>query len=275
MEKRTAVVFGATGLVGRRLIEQLCEREEYIDVIAVSRRKIDFVHPKFTQKIHSLDELTESDVAHTDDVFCCLGTTIKKAKTKEQFEKVDFEFPLRIASLAKNQGVEHFIVITAMGASEKSMAYYSRVKGKLEAELEKLQLPKLSFVRPSLLTGDRDEFRFGERMGEAVLKVLNPLLVGGMKNFRSIEAKQVAKAMIAIALTPRKESVKIFKSKALLEIEIPESKTKEEEKIDKDPVFNWDKMKQNDGVLDEDVTFDRSKIKTIENDDFTTDTTKD
>ena len=265
MGKRSAVVFGATGLVGQSLVRQLCEQEDYISVVAIGRKALDFTHKKLEQKVHSLDELTESDIRYAQDVFCCLGTTMKKAGSKKQFEKVDFEYPMSIASLAKNQGVEHFICISAMGASEKSIAYYSRVKGKLEMDLIKLQFPRLSIIRPSLLTGNRTEFRFGEKVGEKVLNVLGPLLVGGLKKYRSIEASQVAAAMIAIALSEDKTPVKIYKSNELAALRIRKLEEKEG-RVDKEAVFNWNKMKDEQTVLDEEVTFDRSKIKTVDRD---------
>lgn len=262
MAKRSAVVFGATGLVGESLVKQLCEQEDYISVTAIGRNALAFKHAKLDQKIHSLDELTESDIRFAHDVFCCLGTTKKKAGSKEKFEKVDFEYPMSIASLAKNQRVQHFLVISAMGASENAIAYYSRVKGKLEVELAKLDFPRLSIIRPSLLTGNRTEFRLGEKLGEKVLKVFNPLLIGGLKKYRSIEASQVATAMIAIALSEDKTPVKIYKSNELAALEIP--KKVEEGKIDKETVFNWSKINDEQHILDEEVTFDRSKIKTVD-----------
>ena len=264
MAKRSAVVFGATGLVGESLVKQLCEQQKYISVTAIGRNPLTFKHEKLEQIIHSLDDLTESDIQFAHDVFCCLGTTMKKAGSKEQFEKVDFEYPMSIASLAKNQHVEHFIVISAIGASEKARAYYSRVKGKLETELAKLQFPRLSIVRPSLLTGNRSEFRLGEKAGENVLKVLNPLLIGGLKKFRSIEANQVATAMIAIALMEDKTAVRVYQSDELASLSIPEKVRGEDGVVDKEPVFNWSKVNgQQDDVLDEEVKFDRSKIKTV------------
>ena len=264
MAKRSAVVFGATGLVGESLVRQLCEHEDYISVTAIGRKALDFRHEKLEQKVHSLDELTESDIRFAHDVFCCLGTTMKKAGSKEQFEKVDFEYPMSIASLAKNQGVEHFIVISAMGASEKAVAYYSRVKGKLKTDLIKLQFPRLSIIRPSLLTGDRTEFRFGEKVGEKVLKVLGPLLVAGLKKFRSIEASQVATAMIVIALSEDKTPVKIYKSNELATLRIPQITGDKEGRVDKEAIFNWSKIKGEQDILDEEVKFDRSKIKTVD-----------
>ena len=181
MGMRSAIVAGATGLVGSQLVQLLCESKEYISVTVLTRRQINYTHDKLVERIVNFDELVESDLEFADDVFCCLGTTIKKAGTREQFEKVDIEYPLRIAAMAKKRGTQHFIVISAMGANEKSMAYYNRVKGKLEKELMDMNLPQLSIVRPSLLVGNRQEFRLGEKVGEAALRALNPLLIGPMK----------------------------------------------------------------------------------------------
>ena len=224
MEMRSAIVVGGTGLVGTSLVKLLCESEEYISITVIARRKLSFEHPKLTVKIRSFDELEEKDIDFAHEIFCCLGTTQKKAGSREEFEKVDVEYPLRVASLAKKCGIMHFIIISAMGANEKSKVYYNRVKGKLEKELIALELPQLSIVRPSLLVGERNEFRFGEKMGEWVLKVLNPLFVGPMKKYRSIKATQLALAMKVIALFGKKKAVTIYNSAQLAELKMPQQK---------------------------------------------------
>ena len=264
---RSAIVVGATGLVGTELVKLLCESDKYISITVISRRKLDYKHPKLTVKIRAFDELGEQDFDFADDLFCCLGTTMKKAGSRMEFEKVDFEYPLQIASLAKKQGVRHFIVISAMSANEKSSIYYSRVKGKLENELKELDLPQLSIVRPSLLVGKRNEFRFGEKMGETILKILNPVFIGPLKKFRSIEAKQVALAMMVIALHSKKIPIAIYDSSELATLTMP-SKDKEEEAISREQLFNWDKLKKEDPLpVDEEVVFDKSKLREVKVDD--------
>lgn len=165
---------------------------------------------------------------------------MKKAGSKQQFEKVDFEYPLTIAAIAKNRGVGHFIVISAMGANERALAYYSKVKGKLEAELINMDFPRLSIVRPSLITGNRQEFRLGETIGDKVLKVLNPVLVGPLKKLHSIPATQIALAMKVIALHGKEQKVAIYLSDELLEMQMPMIE-KEEALADEEVTFNWDK----------------------------------
>lgn len=263
MGMRSALVVGATGLVGSALVKLLCESDEYAAVNVIARRPLDFTDEKLLVKVREFDQLTEADLEFAHEVFCCLGTTIKKAGSREQFEKVDVDYPLSIAALAKNHGVAHFIVISAMGANEKARTYYNRVKGKLEAELVMLDFPQLSIVRPSLLTGERSEFRLGERFGEKVLAVLKPVMIGPGKKFRSIEAEQVARAMMAIALQGTKQKVTIYSSDELQTMQLAEPEPKEDQDVD--VAFNWNKLKKEEVLpLDNEVVFNRSKLKKIE-----------
>ncbi|MFP3918636.1 NAD(P)H-binding protein [Lysinibacillus telephonicus] len=259
---RSAIVVGATGLVGSALIKLLCESEEYISVVAIARRKLDYEHPKLTVKVRSFDQLEEKDIDFAHEIFCCLGTTIKKAGSRKEFEKVDVSYPLQVASLAKKCGIMHFIVVSAMGAKENSAIYYNRVKGKLEQELMALELPQLSIVRPSLLVGDRNEFRFGEKIGEWMLKILNPILIGPVKKYRSIEATQVALAMMVIALHSKKSKVSIYEADELANMKMPIKE--KEEGPDREKLFNWDKLKSEEiAPLDEEVVFDQKKLRKI------------
>lgn len=262
VKMRSAIVVGATGLVGSTLVKLLCESEEYVSVTAIARRKLEYEHSKLTVKIRSFDQLEEKDIDFAHEIFCCLGTTIKKAGSREEFEKVDVSYPLHIASIAKKAGIMHFILISAMGANEHSAIYYNRVKGKLEKELMALELPQLSIVRPSLLVGERDEFRFAEKMGEWMLKILNPLLIGPMKKYRSIEATQVALAMKVIALLhSKKASISIYEADELATMRIP---IKNKEDHAPESLFNWDKLKDEEiAPLDEEVVFNQQKLRNI------------
>lgn len=265
-EMRSALVVGATGLVGSTLVKLLCESEEYAAVNIISRRPLDYVHPKLVVKIREFDQIAESDIEFAHEVFCCLGTTIKKAGTKEQFEKVDFEYPMSIAALAKNRGISHFIVISAMGANEKAFAYYSRVKGKLEQELIKIDFPQLSIVRPSLITGNRNEFRLGEKLGEKTLGIMKPLLKGPLKKVRSISADQIALAMKIIALHGEKQKVAIYLSDEISEMQMPIIEANQQNN-DEEIMFNWSKYKKEElQPIDKEVRFDRTKIKEVDRD---------
>ncbi|WP_409370589.1 oxidoreductase [Lysinibacillus sp. 38-6] len=277
---RSAIVVGATGLTGTSLIEQLCENDDYVSVIVIARRELQYKHPKLEVKIRNFDTLEEKDIEFAHELYCCLGTTIKKAGSREAFEKVDFEYPLAIASLAKKRGIPHMLVITAMGANEQSSIYYNRVKGKLEQALMELGLQRLSIIRPSLLVGQREEFRFGEKLGETVLKLIKPLLIGPLKRVRSIDASQVAKAMIVIALHGKKQPVTIYASQDLAKMDFPKVAqeelpreelfnwhkhngvgSNEEDKVNQQVIINRAKFKVEETVVDEDVTFNRQNEK--------------
>jgi len=263
MGMRAAIVVGATGLTGTSLVEQLCENDEYVSVTVIARRAPAFTHPKLEVKIRNLDTLEEKDIELAHELYCCLGTTIKKAGSREQFEKVDFEYPLTIASLAKKRGIPHMLVITAMGANEKSPFYYNRVKGKLEHDLMELGLQRLSIIRPSLLIGEREEFRLGEKAGEKVLKLVKPLLVGPLKRSRAIEASQVAKAMIAIALYGDKQPITIYLSQELAQLDFPGTQN---EDVSRENLFNWEKRQlsstSDEGdKVNQEVVINRDKYK--------------
>ncbi|WP_185908028.1 NAD-dependent epimerase/dehydratase family protein [Psychrobacillus soli] len=241
MTKRTAIVIGATGFIGKLLVKQLCESEDYVAVSVIARKNLIYTHAKLDVKIREFDKLEENDLDIADDLFCCLGTTMKKAKTKENFEKVDLEYPLRIASLAKKRGIPNFHVISAAGSNSKSPFFYSRVKGKMEEGLIDLKLPHLSIFRPSLLTGERAEFRLGERLAEGIFQLINPLLIGPFKGFRATDGEQLAFAMYHYAVHTSKNKDQLYKS-----IDILNAKPfleKEEKPIPREELFDWSKRK--------------------------------
>lgn len=242
MEKRSAIVIGATGLTGSHLVKWLCDSDEYTVVHVISRKKLIFEHPKLEVKIKDFNEIEESDIEVAHDFFCCLGTTMKTAGSKAAFEQVDLTYPVQMASMAKNRGIGHFLVISAMGASSNSRIYYNRVKGEMEQQLIDLKLPRLSIFRPSLLTGNRKEFRLGERIGEGAMQVLNPLLIGPFEKYRSIESKQVAFSMMQKALYGSKKNVAIYMSNEIAKVK-PIMK-KEEPPIPRDQLFDWEKREE-------------------------------
>ncbi|MFD2117146.1 NAD(P)H-binding protein [Paenibacillus yanchengensis] len=209
---RIALVIGATGLVGSELVKQLCIGEHYQQIKVIARRSLSFSHPKLEVTVCHFDNITSEHLHGVQDVFCCIGTTIKKAGSRPAFEQVDYHYPLTVATFAKQQQAEHFLVITAMGANESSPIFYNHVKGKLENRLIALSFERLSILRPSLLTGERPEVRTAEKLGEWSFKVVNPLLIGPFRKFRSIQGAEVAQAMKQIALVPSKQQVTIYSS---------------------------------------------------------------
>ncbi|EKN69756.1 NAD-dependent epimerase/dehydratase [Neobacillus bataviensis LMG 21833] len=198
---KTALVLGASGLVGNELVKTLIQRNQYNKIHLLIRRPIEnFESPVCEQFIADFDKLEAySELFQVTDVFCCLGTTIKKAKSKEVFRKVDFEYPLEAAKLALKGGAEKFLIVSAMGADSKSRFFYNQVKGDVEKSLKTLNLRSLHIFRPSLLLGKRKEFRFGEKLAAKASGLLNKVMVGPLRPYKAIEAKKVALAMAITA----------------------------------------------------------------------------
>lgn len=187
-------------MVGSALIHQLFKHQQYEQIRSISRRSLHQSHPKLIERVISFDRLlNQQNFFEVDEVFCCLGTTIKKAKSKKNFYKVDYHFPIQAAKLAKSAGVKQFLIITAMGANKQSIFYYNRVKGEVEETLRSIDLPSIHIFRPSLLLGDRPEFRLGEKMASLLMKPLSFLMAGPLTKYRAIEAEIVAQAMIKTA----------------------------------------------------------------------------
>lgn len=201
---KTAVVVGATGLVGSELVHLLLKDEHYNRVVVFVRRTMAIQHQKIEQEIVDFDRLDQ--VAHYlagADVFCTLGTTIKKAGSKSAFIKVDQQYPLRLAQLSKQQGAASFLIVTALGANPQSSIFYSQVKGQLEVELQKLQLRRLHIFQPSLLLGDRAEYRLGEKIASKIMPAIAFLFMGSFRKYKAIHVHTVAKAMIQTAKDER------------------------------------------------------------------------
>ncbi|WP_223590492.1 oxidoreductase [Neobacillus bataviensis] len=216
--EKTALILGSSGLVGNELVQILLEQNNYKKIHLLIRRPIEITDSRCEIHIVDFDQLEKySELFKVTDVFCCLGTTIKKAKTKEAFRKVDFEYPIEAAKLAVQGGSEKFLIITAMGANSKSFFFYNQVKGDVERSLKTLNIPSLNIFRPSLLLGERTEFRLGEKLAEKASGLLNTLMVGPLRSYRAIQAKSVGKAMAAIAAS-NKTGINIFQSKEIQRI---------------------------------------------------------
>lgn len=193
MEKKlNALVAGGTGLIGKELCRVLASDNYYDKVISLVRRKSNQVSG-VTEQVVNFDTLSNTTIDTKIDVaFCCLGTTMKKAGSKEAFYKVDYEYVEKFAKLAHALGAEKFILVSALGADASSMFYYNRVKGEIENTIKSIPFKSVQIFRPSLLIGDREEQRIGEDVGKFVTKHLNFLVP---KKYKGIEGTQVAKAM--------------------------------------------------------------------------------
>ncbi|MDF2934880.1 MAG: putative nucleoside-diphosphate sugar epimerase [Paenibacillaceae bacterium] len=194
--KKHALILGATGMVGTQLVRQLAEDPDYGRVTALVRRPLPAPHPGVEEVTVDWDKLEEhSHVFSADAVFCCLGTTIKIAGTKEAFRRVDLEYPLTAGRLAKQSGTRAFAIISSLGADEGSPFFYTRVKGEMERRLGELGLPALYILRPSLLTGQRTENRPGEQAAAAISRTMPFLYSGPFRKYKPVEADVVAAAM--------------------------------------------------------------------------------
>ncbi|RAV99414.1 NAD-dependent epimerase/dehydratase family protein [Pseudochryseolinea flava] len=193
---KTALIAGSTGLIGKQLLQLLLASERYSKVIAVTRTDLP-QHPKLTQiktEFGAIGERSTHLIA--DDVFCCLGTTMAKAGSKEQFYQVDFYYPLLLAKLCKAEGAKQYLLVSALGADKKSSIYYNQVKGEIEEAIEDVGFPTVHVFRPSLLLGSRDEKRAGEDSAKFIYKYFGFLIP---KRFKAIESAKVARAMLSFA----------------------------------------------------------------------------
>jgi uncharacterized protein YbjT (DUF2867 family) len=197
---KTALIAGATGLVGSYLLRMLLQSDRYNKVIALVRHPIDIQDPKLEQKIIDFNKLAVTPGLIADDVFCCLGTTMKKAGSKEKFYQVDFTYVTELAKITSRQFASQFLVISSMGADPNSSFYYNRVKGEMEEAVKKLPFTAVHIFRPSLLTGHRSETRLGEKVGSVLMGGLKFAMLGPLRKYRSIPAQVVAKAMLQMAI---------------------------------------------------------------------------
>ncbi|GAB6255348.1 oxidoreductase [Peribacillus sp. N1] len=205
MTNKTALILGATGVVGTQLVKQLSNSKIYSEIHLLTRREMKFTEPKCTGHVVDFDNLSQyAYLFNVTDVFICLGTTIKKAKSKEAFRKVDYDYIIEAAKMAKTSNVEKLLVITAMGANSKSKFFYSRVKGDVEGTLQRLEMNTVHIFRPSLLLGEREEFRAGEKISGLLSTFVKFVFVGPLRPYRAIEANKVAAAMYATAQTTAK-----------------------------------------------------------------------
>jgi len=195
---RTALIAGASGLVGRELTKKLINSDQYSLIYIISRKKSGLVDEKIREIVIDFERINELSFEEpVEDLFCTLGTTMKKAGSRENFKKVDYEYVVAFARLGKRIGASKFLVISSMGANPKSMVFYNSIKGKTEEALINIGFKQLVILRPSLLLGKRSEKRFAERLSGFIMKYLNFLIPD---NYKAIRAEKVAGFMLKMAL---------------------------------------------------------------------------
>ncbi len=208
MQKKTAILFGATGLTGSHVLRKLTQDDRYEVIKVFTRTMPDIKSDKLliiNTGLEDIEQYSEEISGH--DLFCCLGTTIKKAGTKENFRKVDLEWPAIISSIASRNGIPNFLIISSIGADPDSSNFYLRTKGEAEKAVQQYGFKKIVILRPSMLLGKRKEFRLLEETGKVLMNPLKFLFRGKLKKYRPIEAERVAKAMIKFANITTSKSI--------------------------------------------------------------------
>jgi uncharacterized protein YbjT (DUF2867 family) len=198
-EIKKALLVGASGLIGSNLLQLLLNDGNFQEVVSWSRKAQGLHHPKLTEKEIDFNYIERIPSENFDVIFCCIGTTIHKAKTQEKFYKVDHDYVVELARYAEKSGISKFIVISSIGAKKDTSNFYLRTKGEMEFDVSQLKIPSVTFLRPSMLMGKRKEFRFGELIGKGFMKAIGFLFIGKMKKYKGIHAKTVAETMVRLA----------------------------------------------------------------------------
>ena len=214
---KTALLFGASGLVGSHLLNQLISNNNYSKIKLFVRSSIDISDPKIEiiqTDFNNLENHRED--IKGDDCFFCIGTTKKNSPDKNEYKRVELEVPKQIAQIAKSNFVNSFVFVSSGYADPKSSGDYLKFKGEVEEELKKLNFPKLGVMRPSFLLGDRKEKRVGEKIGIFIFKLISPLLLGPLKKMKPIHSEIVARSMIKVANEDLQKNT--FESNEIMEL---------------------------------------------------------
>lgn len=197
---KSAIILGATGLTGSILLHKLLEDDRYQSIKLFSRSKIEGLPSKVTQYIGDLLKLEDFKTEFiADEVYCCIGTTAKKTPDKTQYKKIDYGIPVTAAKLAKANNIDTFLVISAMGANKNSTVFYNKTKGEMEQDVLQYNIKNTFILRPSLIGGNRKESRILEKIALAVFKIIQPLFIGKLKQYKIIEPNDIAQAMLHLA----------------------------------------------------------------------------
>lgn len=199
---KTAVLFGPTGAVGKEVLHLLISDHRYERVVAFSRKVLPVEHPKLTVVLDALSDLEKlADKITGHDLFCCLGTTSRKAGNRDAYRQVDLEMPAKLAEIASRNNFEGFITISSIGAGKMGRGFYLDLKTEMEDRVIQHEFKRLAIVRPSLLIARREEFRFAEEAGKVFNSLTGWAMTGRLEKFKGISVRDVARAMIGIMNT--------------------------------------------------------------------------
>jgi len=208
------LIAGATGLIGGTVLTLIADDPAYPEVLAVTRRRMHVDAMNIRERVVDFGKLeTFSNELVATTTICALGTTIRKAGTKENFRYVDYQLPLNLAKIVRHNNCQHFILVSAVGADPKSGVFYNQVKGSLEAEIKKLPFRSIHILRPSLLLGERDEFRFAEVLAKRCLAPIRKFIPA---KYRPVRAAEVARKIFDIlSATTKTAGVHIYEGATL------------------------------------------------------------
>ena len=212
----TALLLGATGLVGRHLLGRLAHDARWTRVVTLDRRPVPRASATHEPRVVEFDRLEalDANLFAVDAVFCALGTTMKQAGSKDAFRHVDYEIPVAVARRAHAAGASQMLLVSSIGADAGSRVFYTRVKGEAEEAIEDVGFRSVGIARPSLLTGERRDVRTGELVSKALFAVAKPFLVGPLRDFRPMPATDVAACLVAFAAS-RRPGVTVLDSEAI------------------------------------------------------------
>jgi uncharacterized protein YbjT (DUF2867 family) len=201
MSKRTAVIVGSTGAIGRQLVPLLVASSRFDKLVVLHHRPTPYARmPKVDERIVDFTRLPIPAAGEDiEAVFCCVGTTQKKAGSTEAFQRVDRDIPIALARWAAANGATTFVGISSVDARASAGSVYLKTKGQMEAGVAGAGLGSAYILRPSLLAGERDEYRLAERIGNRALAVIGPIMLGPVRKYRAVHTKTVAKAMLVCA----------------------------------------------------------------------------
>lgn len=203
-KNKSAILLGASGLTGSSLLNILLEDNTYTEVKIFVRKSLNISHPKLTvhiidfDKPHTYEKFVQGDV-----IFCCLGTTIKQAGSQAAFRSVDYSYPVNFGKIAKQNGIQQYLLVSSIGANANSSVFYLRTKGECETGIKETGINSISVFRPASLSGKREIPRTSEKISLGLLNLLSFLLVGKLKKYKPIKAKKVAEAMFKASLNAR------------------------------------------------------------------------
>jgi uncharacterized protein YbjT (DUF2867 family) len=198
--KKTAIIIGASGLTGSILLNKLLDDKRYTTIKLFSRKRIESLPSKVNQYIGNLFDLKSFKEGFIgDEVYCCIGTTTKKTPDKAVYKSIDYGIPIAAAKLSRENGIQTFLIVSAIGANASSRIFYNKTKGEMERDVLLEKIKKTYILQPSIIRGNRKEQRIGEKIGLIVFKLLQPLFLGKLKKYRITEAEHIAQAMLNLA----------------------------------------------------------------------------